>query len=60
MSENDDKYYKDLQWYVDKVKELKEWKNRSKDEETIGYLKLEIEKLLSKMNDLVSKRNDKL
>lgn len=57
MLHEEDNYYEILQGYVDKVKELKEWKNRSKDAETIGYLKLEIEKLLSEMNDLVSKRN---
>jgi hypothetical protein len=56
MSENDKK---DLQWYVEKVKELKEWKSRSDDEETIGYLKLEIDKLLSKMNDMLNRDNDK-
>jgi len=54
---NEDNYYEELQRYVDKVKELKEWKNRSTDAETIGYLKLEIEKLLSEMNDMVSNRN---
>jgi hypothetical protein len=57
MLHEEDNYYENLQRYVDKVKELKEWKNHSKDAETIGYLKLEIEKLLSEMNDLVSKRN---
>jgi hypothetical protein len=54
--EGKDKYYKDLQYYVDKVKELKEWKNSSDDKETIYYLQKEIEKLLAKMKELVSKK----
>lgn len=56
MSENDKK---DLQWYVEKVRELKEWKSRSDDEETKGYLKLEIEKLLSEMNKMLSRHDKK-
>ena len=58
MSKKDD-YYKDLQYYVDKVKGLKQWKSDSDDEETKHYLTLEIEKLLAEMKDLVSKRDGK-
>ena len=52
--EGNDKYYKDLQYYVDKVKELKEWRNSSDDKETIYYLQKEIENLLAKMKILVN------
>jgi hypothetical protein len=58
MSKEKDKYYKDLQYYVDKVKELKEWKSSSDDEETKHYLQLEIEKLLMEMKKIVNNRND--
>ncbi len=57
MSKKRDKYYNDLQYYVDKVKELKKWKASSDDEETKYYLQMEIEKLLIEMKDLVDKNN---
>ena len=57
MSEKDKKYHEKLQSYIDKIKELKDWKSRSTDKETTFYLKKAIEKLLSEMNDLVSKKN---
>lgn len=55
--ENKEEYNKKLQQYVDKIKELKSWKNKSDDDETKGYLTLEIDKLLREMKELVNERD---
>lgn len=49
-------YYQKLQEYTDKVKELKDWKLSSDDEETKMYLSLAIEKVLSEMKELMNER----
>ena len=50
-----EEYYKLLQTYVDKVKELKEWLHSSEDTETKQYLQMEIEKQLTEMKEAVNK-----
>lgn len=51
-------YFQKLQDYTDKIKELKDWKSSSDDEETKHYLSLAIEKLLSEMKELMTSRGD--
>lgn len=59
MDEKKSEYYDKLQTYIDKVKELKEWIHNSEDEETIGYLRLEIDKQLGDMKILISENTKK-
>ena len=58
MSEKDDTYNEDLQQYLDKVKELKEWRLTTDDRETIVYLDLAIEKNLDEMRELINKKHN--
>jgi hypothetical protein len=49
--------YNELQKYVDKIKELKDWKSSSSDEETKEYLQKEIDILLTEMKKIVKIKN---
>lgn len=59
MSISKKEYHEKLQKFVDKVRELKEWKNTSDDPETIYYLQEEINNILFKMRELISERDKK-
>lgn len=59
MDEKRTEYYDKLQTYIDKVKELKEWMRSTDDDETIGYLRLEIDKQLADMKILISENATK-
>lgn len=58
MSEKEDTHNEDLQRYLDKIKELKEWRLNTDDRETILYLDLAIEKQLDEMRKLINKRHN--
>jgi hypothetical protein len=59
MDKKRTEYYDKLQTYIDKVKELKEWMHSTKDNETKGYLRLEIDKQLTDMKVLISENAKK-
>lgn len=56
MKENN--YYKILQNYIDKVKELKKWLHKSEDEETNEYLNLEIKKQINMIEEHVNNKEN--
>jgi hypothetical protein len=59
MDKKRTEYYDKLQIYIDKVKELKEWLHSTEDNETKGYLRLEIDKQLTDMKVLISENAKK-
>jgi hypothetical protein len=59
MDKKRTEYYDKLQTYIDKVKELKEWIHSTEDNETKGYLRLEIDKQLTDMKVLISENAKK-
>jgi hypothetical protein len=49
-----EEYYKTVQSYIDKIKDLKSWLSETEDDETKTYLQLEIDKQLTEMKKIVN------
>jgi hypothetical protein len=54
-----DDYYSKLQVMVDKAKELKDWIERTDDDETKMYLRAALEDLYADMRTLIKERDSK-